>query len=691
MKKGLLTLATALGVATLSASALTPVEMAPGQNRLGGKIANKFKMELPGSLLNPNARPGQNAKSMKRAAGNLSMTWGWCSDPYNAFDVPADEIKIAMKFTGEDIASLAGNKISAVQFANPTTYDYTNPVKSATMWIARSLDGEHIWEKTQDLGTEGFEYSTFELGQEAIDITADMGEYYVGATYTVPDGDDVFGFVTDYSYPQVDCSAYLYSTLNGIDEETGEFVWGDEYSWSSVGEYVGNLNIQLVISGENLPTNLVGISEYGVPGAIFPGVEFPVEAVVMNLGANPLTDLAISLDIAGHETQTAVSDIVIGYDALGNEIKGEVPYNGFGIVRGNFVCDKTGVDIPYTLRISEINGEADNGYDQVIEGSLYCLSEGYPRNNVIEEATGTWCGYCVVGIAGMEYMRENYADKGFIGIAMHGGDAMNVMAEGKAYEFADFIESFPSSYLNRDFATQIYPSPDGLESAFMMAENVPSPVKIDATLRRQGESALYDLDVNCGFSISSEVENEFGIGYAVVADNVGPYRQTNYLSGSTQNDYGFGSKPDSFLTKFNDVALNNSKPLAIEGSLPAQVAPGEMYNFKTQVDMSGYEIQSADFRVVPMVIHIPTGKIMNAVQVFSSDVTGIGGVANSKDAVIAFGGKGCLNLRNTGSGVSVYTVDGRKVASNLRGGRYNLPAGVYLVNDGRHTAKVLVK
>ena len=44
----------------------------------------------------------------------------------------------------------------------------------------------------------------------------------------------------------------------------------------------------------------------------------------------------------------------------------------------------------------------------------------YDRVTVVEEGTGTWCGWCVRGIVALEYMRENYPDK-FIGIGVHYG------------------------------------------------------------------------------------------------------------------------------------------------------------------------------------------------------------------------------------------------------------------------------
>lgn len=48
----------------------------------------------------------------------------------------------------------------------------------------------------------------------------------------------------------------------------------------------------------------------------------------------------------------------------------------------------------------------------------------YPRKIVMEEETGTWCGWCVRGIETIERMHTKYPDN-FIAIALHTSDRMS--------------------------------------------------------------------------------------------------------------------------------------------------------------------------------------------------------------------------------------------------------------------------
>ena len=64
---------------------------------------------------------------------------------------------------------------------------------------------------------------------------------------------------------------------------------------------------------------------------------------------------------------------------------------------------------------------------------------------LIEEYTGTWCGWCVRGIVGMELLRETYGDD-FIGVAYHNDDGMEIMYSNR---YPNDIMGFPSAFIER--------------------------------------------------------------------------------------------------------------------------------------------------------------------------------------------------------------------------------------------------
>ena len=70
----------------------------------------------------------------------------------------------------------------------------------------------------------------------------------------------------------------------------------------------------------------------------------------------------------------------------------------------------------------------------------------YPRKIVMEEETGTWCGWCVRGIETIERMHTKYPDN-FIAIALHTSDRMSNPENYS--ELTARLTSVPSCFFNR--------------------------------------------------------------------------------------------------------------------------------------------------------------------------------------------------------------------------------------------------
>lgn len=501
---------------------------------------------------------------------------------------------------------------------------------------------------------------------------------YVGYTFDNPNPnnykDGLFSLVTDYSYPENKYSAYLYSTFEGYDNE-GYMVFGEEPKWSSVGEDFGNICLTVTLSGDMLPQNDLSIMEYLMPAVVKPETPFDFVFITYNNGANKVSDIDLTFDVEGQEPQ-------VKRIALKNA---PIAYNQYSIDTIPFVCNRIGNNIPFEIRISAIDGkEIENGYK--VNGTLLCIKNGFDRNVVIEEATGTWCGWCVIGYAGMEYMKENYAGKGFIGIALHQGDRMAVLDEGGAYEsFLQYISGFPNAFMDRNWGYSIYPTPEELEYEFLnMVEN-PAFAKIDAELVAEEGSTNVVLNTYTRFA-EGEENADYGVAYTVVEDNVGPYKQTNYPSGSDMDYYGFENEPNPVSLIFNDVARNCSNPLPIEGSIPSSTEANKIYEYSAAIDLKGVS-NLENYRIVAMVIDRSTGFILNACEVSPQNPSGVDMVSNNDFRVM--GGKGILNISNEVS-ANVYSTDGRMVAKNVNG-NILLPAGMYIVTAGNKSAKVIVR
>lgn len=665
MKKQLLALSACALVGASSFAATSPIIK-------GGTSLGEGRVK-PGITVNQtNLNANKPAKAPTDAESDLFINWGYCNNPYNAYPFPAGELKGAIKMTSDVTTDFAGAQITEIMVGNPTKQDYTNPIKTATVWISESLNGEPIVSTSGKLGSKAFEWSSINLETP---YTIEAGkEIYIGYTITVPKGNGIYGLITDNYKPQNNESAYVYSTFEGVDNR-GNLKFGDNYSWQAVGEYFGNLSIQAKVIGDQLPTNMAVIPQAVVPSATTANTPFNVKLYAVNIAANAVKDIDVTFEVAGEDAQ--VKNIKLQKDIYYGEASEE---------KAQFVCEQIGT-LDYKLYISAVNGEpCDTGY--ALTGNILSLESGFKRNLVFEEGTGTWCGWCVVGYAGMEYMKETYDDKGFIGIAVHQGDAMASLDRGGAYaSFGQYFDSFPSAFLNRDWSADIYPDPYVLEEEYEALINVPAIVEISAEISGESiDSRDIKLKTKTQFCTDSDNVN-YGIAYAVVEDNVGPYPQQNNASGQNRDFFGFEKKGKVVPLTFNDVARNCSHPEAFKGSIPTEVKVGETYEYTMDINLSDVK-DLENYRVIAMVIDNKTGQIQNACQA-TNILSGVESVIGNESSFVANGGKGWICV-SCDTPANIYNASGRMVAEGVESGVINVPAGVYIVNANGKSVKVLV-
>ncbi len=664
MKKQLLALSACALVGASSFAATSPIIRwtSLGEGRV-----------KPGITVNQtNLNANKPAKAPTDAESDLFINWGYCNDPYNAYPFPAGELKGAIKMTSDVTTDFAGAQITEIMVGNPTKQDYTNPIKTATVWISESLNGEPIVSTSGKLGSKAFEWSSINLETP---YTIEAGkEIYIGYTITVPKGNGIYGLITDNYKPQNNESAYVYSTFEGVDNR-GNLKFGDNYSWQAVGEYFGNLSIQAKVIGDQLPTNMAVIPQAVVPSATTANTPFNVKLYAVNIAANAVKDIDVTFEVVGEDAQ--VKNI---------KLQKAIYYGEASEEKAQFVCEQIGT-LDYKLYISAVNGEpCDTGY--ALTGNILSLESGFKRNLVFEEGTGTWCGWCVVGYAGMEYMKETYGDKGFIGIAVHQGDAMASLDQGGAYaSFGQYFDSFPSAFLNRDWSADIYPNPYVLEEEYEALINVPAIVEISAEISGESiDSRDIKLKTKTQFCTDSDNVN-YGIAYAVVEDNVGPYPQQNNASGQNRDFFGFEKKGKVVPLTFNDVARNCSHPEAFKGSIPTEVKVGETYEYTMDINLSDVK-DLENYRVIAMVIDNKTGQIQNACQA-TNILSGVESVIGNESSFVANGGKGWICV-SCDTPANIYNASGRMVAEGVESGVINVPAGVYIVNANGKSVKVLV-
>lgn len=239
----------------------------------------------------------------------------------------------------------------------------------------------------------------------------------------------------------------------------------------------------------------------------------------------------------------------------------------------------------------------------------------FPRRIVMEEATGTWCGWCPRGMATIEQMSKKYPDN-FIAIAIHDDFEMRV---GNSYNpFLDMVESYPSAYINRK--EKIDPWPFDIED---MKDKGEAKVTTQARCLSAKE---VEVESETVFGFSDSETAEYRLAYVVTEDNVGPYMQSNSYSNPTAEDnpnnlMNWWVHQDSRVKMtFNEVAREIFDYNGVEGLLPRGVVEGETYKTKYTLTVPDNVKDLSNVRIVTLLLDTRTGEILNADLCSLSDI-----------------------------------------------------------------------
>ncbi|NOQ71384.1 MAG: Omp28-related outer membrane protein [Crocinitomix sp.] len=232
---------------------------------------------------------------------------------------------------------------------------------------------------------------------------------------------------------------------------------------------------------------------------------------------------------------------------------------------------------------------------------------------VLEEKTGTWCGWCPYGTVAFAELEE--AEEFFIGIAIHNSDPMENSPYddqsaaafpgfgGYPYSVADRIEGDHAAYSDVGFATR-------------ETEDVAAGVSVSGII----EDGVMTIVVTADFEEATSGDWRLA---AVVTENGvtgtgSGYAQANYFSGGsplTGAGHDWQAEPNPVPAAdmvYDHVAraLGDDMLGGASGSLPASIAIGESHSYTYEVTV-GADWDLANLHVVGMLIE-PSGTINNA-------------------------------------------------------------------------------
>lgn len=377
---------------------------------------------------------------------------------------------------------------------------------------------------------------------------------------------------------------------------------------------------------------------------------------------------------------------------------------------------ETGVE--YTITITP---NYEGAPVTTVTGRIIIAEMKYDKVAVLEERTGTWCGYCPYGYSLMNYLVDKYNGKDgnplVIGVAVHNGDPMAVdyIDRGIATIGAPLGSSgYPSMIVNRVAA--MHPSNSLSYVEGLLKEKTYAAVKIN--------DVRYNED-------SGEVEMNYGLTLGYDSDNCGlkamvittqnnmtgksaSWNQKNNLAGSITSSQIAASFGEDVVPYF-DMFVGENASSSVKGLLFPDVAreyypslTGEFIegsfatDVPTDVEISfpmSKNVTKLEDAVLTVVILNSAGEIVTADHVGYNgfEITAVDGIENGSISVRAQQGKVAVNAPAAGV-VTVFSADGCVVAKADVAEGLNFidaPRGISIVRveagSESKTVKVIVK
>lgn len=413
---------------------------------------------------------------------------------------------------------------------------------------------------------------------------------------------------------------------------------------------------------------------------------------------NPLTFYVENHGAAG------VKSIDYSFEYNGNTYTGQQKFRKalssvYG-VQTSFEIDLPVVDkkdyYPVELKITKVNGNDNEDAESQLTQQV-CIFDKLPKHRaLLEEYTGTWCGYCPRGYVGLAAMNRLYPED-FVALSYHNSeserkpDPMEVMPGS---DYPSNISGFPSAWLDRAYEVDAYGGFNasstelGIDDAWKAVCGLLAEANIDVKAELNADKTAVEAKANVSFPL--EINNaRYGVEFVLVADGLtgtadGWTQKNYYAKGKNGTDF---SEPEfeQFVEAsgnvsglvFDDVAVATTRLTGENKYLPEAIEEDKVYELSATFQLAKVKntsgeniVQNADnLRVVAVLIDYNDGTVVNAAKTLRlGEATGIKGVNADED----------------GKPVEIYDLSGRRLNSMQQG------LNIVKTVDGR-TSKIIVK
>lgn len=481
------------------------------------------------------------------------------------------DIDLAIRIPQNLLASYAGCQVAAVNLGLPNVKTFPSSVKG---WVRTSRDGANLAEGTKSGLKPG--WCPISMKKPYV-ITGQEEELWVGVTYHQASKISFVSFAGE-----TDPNG-AWSCKNGKWTDFSANKWG-------------SLSIEAIVEG-NVPThNLTLISAGCKDTYVKLGSSFTVTGSIKNQATSTAVRPKIRYAINGGEAREYTIPVTLAYHESA-EFSFDISTEG---MTEEGECD---------VRLELVWGDGtpdDHPGDNVYSVAVQLVKELYYRKMVVEEGTGAWCGFCVVGIVGLREMKKNYPDR-FIGIAVHDGDSYTVSSYDSWFVSQIGDEGLPSCLINRD-GNVGYPSEAELKAFY---QNMPSVADADIQVQASVTGKKITFESTTRFFKPAK-NADYRVAF-VVLENQLPITQKNYYADNVKGEMGGFEKLERDCHIYVDDVARGIYPSiqGTKGALPSTVERATDYKYTYTATLPTYK-KSENVEVVALLLNGKTGEIVQA-------------------------------------------------------------------------------
>lgn len=392
--------------------------------------------------------------------------------------------------------------------------------------------------------------------------------------------------------------------------------------WQSFGYESGVVYMKVYVAG--VDANSAGLAPMDI---INTQIEYKNSATitVKNHGSEPLSNFDYTYTLNG---QTESRHVDLGSKPLPGRFNSE----------GSYKIDLPAISekgvYPLTVTIDKVNGVQNNDAERTQETQVKVYNVLPVHRAVLEEYTGTWCGWCPRGFVGLELMADKHPND-FVGMSYHNADPMEIML---SKNYPSPIGGYPYAWLDRAKVTDAMQgiSGEGIEKAWQVQCEITAPAALNVYATLDDTKTKVYATSELIFPLEL-INGKYRLEYTLLSDGLhgdtDKWSQTNYYSGKGSQYPGMeeftskGEKVEGLI--FNDVVILAPTIGGISGSVPANIPAehsswhGYTFNLSEAVSTAGESlVQDVNqLEVAVLLIDTTTGQIANARKVRVENVS----------------------------------------------------------------------